>query len=394
MSGVKHRFRLKIPKPPRKTDPRRARGYRGYRGGRGPLAFWKWLAAGAGFLALMGLEWKLSRAFPAVSGVCRGVASFFARILGFVCGILPFPVSEWLLVGLVLGWLGSFIAKVLRRDWSALGRGLCKLFCMGCAAVFLFVFLYGVHHTAPSLASQMGLTVEKYSVERLAGLMARTVERSNDLAARVPRDAAGVCDFGPFRAMAREISDAYTALSDEYTAFDRTPAGRVKRSLMGGRVMSYVDLAGYYCPWTAESVVSSDVVDSHIPFNIAHETAHGLGIGPEDECNFAAWLVCKDHEDPKIAYSGWLCAFVYANNALHAADHDLWLAQYAGLSEQVRLDLKVLSDSLERFEDTRINEMGSRANDALIKATGQPEGLRSYGRMVDLLLAYDSAEKE
>ena len=110
MSGVKHRFRLKIPKPSRKTDPRRARGYRGYRGGRGPLAFWKWLAAGAGFLALMGLEWKLSRAFPAVSGVCRGVASFFARILGFVCGILPFPVSEWLLVWLVLGWLGSFIA--------------------------------------------------------------------------------------------------------------------------------------------------------------------------------------------------------------------------------------------------------------------------------------------
>ena len=158
--------------------------------------------------------------------------------------------------------------------------------------------------------------------------------------------------------------------------------------------MSYVDLAGYYCPWTAESVVSSDVVDSHIPFNIAHETAHGMGIGPEAECNFAAWLVCKDHSDPKIAYSGWLCAFVYANNALYAADYDLWLMQYTGLSEQVRFDLKVLSDSLARYENTKVNEMGSRANDALIKATGQPEGLRSYGRVVDLMLAYYSANAE
>lgn len=394
MSRIKHRFKLKLPTLPRKIDPRKAKGYRGYRGGRGPAPFWTWLAAGAGFLALMALEWNLCRAFPAVSAFCRSVATFFARIVGFFCGILPFPVSEWLLVGLVLGWLAYFILRAVNRDWSAVGRGLCKLVCMGCAAAFLFVFLYGVHHTAPSLASQMGLTVEKYSVEQLAELMARTTEASNVLAPQVPRDENGVCDFGAFRAMAADISDAYTAFSDEYAAFDRSPAGRVKRSLIGGRVMSYVDLAGYYCPWTAESVVSSDVVDTHIPFNIAHETAHGIGIGPEAECNFAAWLVCKDHSDPKIAYSGWLCAFIYANNALYAADHAAWQVQYASLSEQVRFDLKVLSDSLARFENTRVNELGSRANDALIKATGQPEGLRSYGKVVDLMLAYYSAENE
>lgn len=394
MSRIKHRFKLKLPTLPRKIDPRKAKGYRGYRGGRGPAPFWTWLAAGAGFLALMALEWNLCRAFPAVSAFCRAVATFFARIVGFFCGILPFPVSEWLLVGLILGWLTYFILRAVNRDWSAVGRGLCKLVCMGCAAAFLFVFLYGVHHTAPSLASQMGLTVEKYSVEQLAELMARTTEASNALAPRVPRDENGVCDFGAFRAMAADISDAYTAFSDEYAAFDRSPAGRVKRSLIGGRVMSYVDLAGYYCPWTAESVVSSDVVDTHIPFNIAHETAHGIGIGPEAECNFAAWLVCKDHSDPKIAYSGWLCAFIYANNALYAADHAAWQVQYANLSEQVRFDLKVLSDSLARFENTRVNELGSRANDALIKATGQPEGLCSYGKVVDLMLAYYSAENE
>lgn len=394
MSRVKHRFKLKLPKIPRKIDPRKAKGYRGYRGGRGPRPFWVWLATGVGPLGLMALIWKLCRAFPSVSGFFRGIATFFSRILAFICGILPFPVCEWLLVGLVLGWLGYFVLKAVQKDWAGVGRGFCKLFCMGCAAAFLFVFLYGVHHTAPSLASQMGLTVDKYSVEQLSDLMARTVEQANALAPQVPRDEDGVCDFGSFRAQAREISDAYTALSDEYAAFDRPRAGRVKRSLLGGRVMSYVDLAGFYCPWTAESVVSSDVVDSHIPFNIAHETAHGMGIGPENECNFAAWLVCKDHEDPKIAYSGWLCAFVYANNALYAADHDRWLEQYAHLSEQVGFDLRVLSESLDRFENTKVNQLGSKANDALIRATGQADGLRSYGKVVDLMLAYYSAENE
>ena len=37
---------------------------------------------------------------------------------------------------------------------------------------------------------------------------------------------------------------------------------------------------------------------------------------------------------------------------------------------------------------------GSQANDALIKATGQAEGIRSYGRVVDLMLAYFSVENE
>ena len=80
--------------------------------------------------------------------------------------------------------------------------------------------------------------------------------------------------------------------------------------------------------WTAESVGSSDVVDSHIPFNIAHETAHGLGIGPEAECNFAAWLACKDSEDVRFRYSGWLLAYIYASNALYSADYEAWYRQF------------------------------------------------------------------
>ena len=254
--------------------------------------------------------------------------------------------------------------------------------------MFLFVFLYGVHHTAPSLASQMGLTVGKYSVEQLEQFVAVTAERANDLAVQVSRDESGTCDFGPFRLMAKQVSREYIRLSDEYAVFDRTTAGRVKRSFAGGRIMSYVDLAGYYCPWVGESTISSDVVDTHIPFNIAHETAHAMGIGPEAECNFAAWLACKDSEDVRFRYSGWLLAYIYAGNALYSADQEAWMQQYSTLNEQVRHDLQVLNDSLARFEGTRVNELGSKANDALIKATGQPEGIRSYGRVVDLMLAY------
>ena len=388
MNRTRTRFRL--PKLPRKWDARRAIGYRGYRGSKPRLEWWGWLLFGVGLLALTWLIWTLCGAFPAVSSFFRAIARFLSNLLGFFTGILPIPASELMIGGLVLGSLAWLILTLRHRDGQALLQGLCRLIWVGCAAVFLFVFLYGVHHTAPSLAAQMGLEVGKYSTAQLESFVAQTVEQVNALAHQMPRDEEGTCDFGRFRPMAKQVSAEYIRLANEYAVFDRSRAGLVKRSLFGGRIMSYVDLAGYYFPWAAESTVSSDVVDTHIPFNIAHETAHAIGIGPEAECNFAAWLACKDSEDLRFRYSGWLLAYIYSSNALYANDYDAWYRQYGTLCADAVHDLQVLNRSLERFENTKVNELGSKANDALIKATGQAAGIRSYGKVVDLMLAYSS----
>jgi len=292
----------------------------------------------------------------------------------------------------VIGSMTWLIVSLRRPNGRVLLRGLCRLVWVGCAAVFLFVFLYGVHHTAPPLSSQMGLEVGQYSTAQLEQFLACTIAEVNDLAVQVPRNQEGTCDFGRFRPMAKQVAQEYIRLANEYAVFDRPRAGLVKRSLFGGRIMSYVDLAGYYFPWAAESTVSSDVVDTHIPFNIAHETAHAIGIGPEAECNFAAWLACKDSEDLRFRYSGWLSAYIYGANALYANDYDAWYRQFETLCPQAVHDLQVLNESIARFENTRINQLGSQANDALIKATGQAEGIRSYGKVVDLMLAYFSRQ--
>ena len=50
----------------------------------------------------------------------------------------------------------------------------------------------------------------------------------------------------------------------------------------------------------------------------------------------------------------------------------------------------MLNASLARFTGP-LQQAGSAINNAYIKSTGQPEGVRSYGRVVDLLLAYHFA---
>lgn len=346
-----------------------------------------WLAAAALFLSLGTAEWYFSRSIPTVGAPLRQAAQGLSALLSRGFGLLPFPFSEWCFAGLVLGIPLWFLINLLRKNGRELLCGLCRILCLGAAAFFLFVFLFLVQHSAPPLARQLGLEPAGCSVAQLEEYVAFTVAQVNGLAGQVPRNEAGDCAFGDFAGQARLVQEEYLRLAATEPAFAGLQPAPGKRSLLGGRIMSYIDLAGYYFPYTGEQIVSSDVVDSHIPFNLAHEGAHARGIGPEAEANFTAWLVLCESDDLRLRYSAWFNAYIYANNALYEIDPAAGGRQYADLDPLAQHDCTVLNESLRRFEG-RLNDAGSAVNDAYIKATGQPDGIRSYGRVVDLLLAY------
>lgn len=63
------------------------------------------------------------------------------------------------------------------------------------------------------------------------------------------------------------------------------------------------------------------------------------------------------------------------------------------LSEEVKADRRARSEYLRQFEGP-VAEMSNAANNAYLKANQQQDGTRSYGRMVDLLLAEARQEAE
>ena len=68
-------------------------------------------------------------------------------------------------------------------------------------------------------------------------------------------------------------------------------------------------------------------------------------------------------------------------------DSDLWNRADALKSDALRRDIQSNNAYWKQYE-TPVSEVSDRVNDAYLKANGQENGLRSYGRMVDLLLAY------
>ena len=57
-----------------------------------------------------------------------------------------------------------------------------------------------------------------------------------------------------------------------------------------------------------------------------------------------------------------------------------------GLSEGVRRDLAA-SSAYYQAHHTSFGEFSTKVNDTYLKVNSQPQGVATYGRMVDLLLA-------
>ena len=149
-------------------------------------------------------------------------------------------------------------------------------------------------------------------------------------------------------------------------------------------MVSLLGITGVYNPFFGECNVNTDVPDTTLPFTMLHEMAHRLGIAPENEANFAAFLACAESGDAAFAYAGYYHAFVYCYNALGKSGREA-LAERMG--DALRLDCAAAALHYSRYAGG-LEQAGTALNDAYLKAFGQNSGVNSYDEVVDLLVAY------
>lgn len=152
-------------------------------------------------------------------------------------------------------------------------------------------------------------------------------------------------------------------------------------------LLSVQQLCGIYSPFTVEANFNGDMPDYNIPHTICHELSHLKGFMREDEANFIGYLACISSEHPAFRYSGYLTGWVYAGNALAGVDMDAYMELRSRISPAAEKNLQENSLFWNRYEG-RAAEVSSQWNDTYLKMNSQKDGVKSYGRMVDLMLAY------
>ena len=161
------------------------------------------------------------------------------------------------------------------------------------------------------------------------------------------------------------------------------------KCVMLSHLMSYTEIIGLYTCWTMEANVDVDITDYEIGSTMCHELAHLRGFIREDEANFISYMVCSGSDSPDLRYSGAMLAFVYTANALAGKDADLYNETIsAHYCEGMWLDFAANSEYWKQFEKAKVvSEVTNDLNDTYLKANDQEDGVESYGRVVDLLLA-------
>ena len=343
---------------------------------------------------LIGAYFLLRRDPQLMQRVCASVVRPWHRWVARQCDRLPFSAAEALIVlGVVLA-AGYVIYTAVRLIVSR-GRGKrLYRFLLTCAAAFCMIYggfcmLWGVYYYSADFEDQSGIRGVPVSVEQLTAVTRYFTDLVNDYADQVPRDDSG-CFAEPLDAifdraptLYREIEQTLPCLSgDDLSA----------KPFFFSRFMSYTNFTGFFFPFTGEANINVDVPPALIPSTIAHELAHQRGVAEEDEANFAAVLACLTNGDPVYCYSACLMSYIYLGNALYRADHAAWAENYDRLGPGVRADLAANSAYWAQFE-TPVSTISDSVYTGFLQSYGQTLGLQTYGKCVDLLIAYyyDSA---
>ena len=307
-------------------------------------------------------------------------SKWLSMVLSAFWSVIPISAAELLIAAAVVFAL-ILIIRLIRKKISFLSFVSTVLLITSIVCAFS-QFAWGLNYYALPLADSLGISVSKYTDGELYEAAKYFADETSALAPLVSRDDDGSIKSDPFEVLNEKSIEAYENLSLEYPFFKSRyyPA----KSFITSGIFIRFDITGMYTPYTGEANVVTKASPVSMPFTVAHEFAHRLAVAPEDEANYTAFLACMATDDIGFRYSGYYMAYVYCHNALpQALRSQLW-------QEIDPLLQKDISDAREYYKqyEGKTNEIGNKVNDTYLKAMSQESGVKSYGEVVDLLIAY------
>ena len=314
-----------------------------------------------------------------------------SQTVSTLTGLVPFSMAEvciaslilfalWMIVRMIRGLRDKEqkIFDVLNRFFStaaAIASVICLLFVMNC----------GLNYSRYSFTTYSGLTIRDSSAQELAALCAELIEEANELRPLITEDETGVTVLtASDYETAAKTKAAFDTLSQQYPVLQGSYAQ--PKPVFFSKLMSYTQITGFFFPYTFEANINVAAPDYTIPATMCHELAHLRGFMREDEANFVSYLACMASEDTELRYSGTMLALVHSMNSLYGADFETFCALNALYHPGVSRDFTYNNWYWQQYEGA-VAEVSDKINDTYLKVNHQTDGVKSYGRMVDLLLA-------
>ncbi|MDD6095752.1 MAG: DUF3810 domain-containing protein [Clostridia bacterium] len=320
--------------------------------------------------------------FNSTAGYC------YRLVTAKITEILPFSFAEFLLFSLplILVVLCVLLCTYSMRSKVYFIRTVCFVLCIPAVIYCMFVTGFASGYRGATLDEKLSLNKKEVSAEELYHTAMSVTEELNASVSQVDFLPGGesVMPFSLFE-LSDKLCDAYDSVTEKYDFIDDYRSS--VKPLAISKYMTYTHISGIYTFFTGEANINTNYPDYIVVYTAAHEMAHQRGISKEDEANFVAFLVCRESEDPYIRYCAALNMYQYLANALYETDSTLFSSVYYSLDKKVTGELGAYSRFFEKYRDSTASKVSDSLNEAYLKSQGT-EGVKSYGMVVDLAVAY------
>ncbi len=323
----------------------------------------------------------------------RHIYKYISQVISTITGFFPFSLAEIIVIAAPVAALTIIVRFILRMFFEKNNRrervikAILNLMCAASILLFIFTILAGLNYYRYSFRVYSNLDIQSSTVEELSSLTRSLVEKADELRATVTTtDDNGVFKLSMSNySLARMAAKAYKALAKDYPVLGGSYGS--PKPVLFSELMSRTEITGIFFPFTMEANVNVAIPDYSIPDTMLHELAHLRGFMREDEANYLAYLAGMKSDSIDFQYSSTMAALITAGNALYKQNPDLYFEVTGRLSEGVVRDLQDNSRYWKQFDDTVISTVSNHINNTYLKANNQKDGVQSYGRMLDLLLA-------
>lgn len=331
----------------------------------------------------------------AVNAFAKAHTALVDMIVPYMTRFLQGYLAEWtasvsfclwqvaVMVAIALA-LASLVLMIILR-WNPIQWFGWILACVA-GVYFLYACFWGMNYYASPLAEDVRLEVTEYTVSELTRTTAYYRDEANRLAKQVNRNADGTLKMGSFEELAEKAGSGFQSLvyDQGYPVF----AGSTLpvKQLGWSDYYTSVGICGITVALTGEAAVNPQIPVVSMPFTMCHEMSHRMSIAVERDANFAAYLAAVSNENVEYQYSANYMAFRYCYITLASVDSAAASRVMAEANSLLKSDFSSYDAFFNAKENKKATEISDKANDTYLKASGDSDGVASYGNVTDLLV--------
>jgi hypothetical protein len=286
-----------------------------------------------------------------------------------------------LVAAVIAIWITS-IKRARKKRLRGIGNAMVSTLTLGAIVYLWFLIAWGFNYARQPLEARLPYDASRITPSAVRALAEFAIAEANRTHA-----AAHAAGFPAIEAMPPALVTALQDVERELGRPRTTVMAKPRWSILSPFFRAS-SVSGMCDPFFLETLLNPDLTGPERPIVLAHEWAHLSGYAPEDEASFVGLLAAL-RAGPAAEYSAWLDLAMTAASQLQPVTQQLVFEDLAEGPRQDRLAIyrRILGSRIDV-----VDRVAWATYDQALRSQGVDEGVQSYSRVIELVLATNVIE--